>query len=100
MHFFKRFSGDAKSPPVLLPEVVMMSPEVMMTSPGVMMTSPEVVLTGRLGSGNAISHFPGHTVCIRSVLSDGKHLLTEYYRLTSGELEEEEDFRRRINEIT
>ena len=52
--------------------------------------APEIVLTGRFGSGKAISFFPGD---LRSVLSDGTHLhvLTKYYRLTSGEFEE--DFR-------
>ena len=95
----KRFSGDAKPLPELSPEVAMTSPEVVMTSPEVtmsrsevvmtspevMMTSPEVVLTGRLGSGKAISFFPG---LIRSVWSDEKHL-QKYYRLTSSEPEGE-----------
>ena len=86
------------SPEVVMsrPEVVMMSPEVTIMSPEVMMTSPEIVLTGRLGSGKAISLFPG---LIRSVLSNGKHLLKKYYRLTSSEFEEE-DFKQRIKEIT
>ena len=51
-------------------EVVMMSPEVEMSRSEVVMTSSEVVLMGRLGSGKAISFFPGY---IRSVLSKGKH---------------------------
>ena len=77
------------SPEVVTPrlEVMMMSPEVTMASPEVTMASPEVMLTGRLGPGKAIGQFPGH---IRSFLSEGKHLTSECYLLTSGdELEED-----------